>query len=47
MALGKQLIVLHPPEFSHALKEIDGAAQAVAETLEQVVEILKYVIAQR
>ena len=29
-ALGKQLIVLHPPEFTHALKEIDGAAQAVA-----------------
>ena len=42
-ALGKQLIVIHPPEFTHALKELDGAAQAVAETPEQVVEILKYV----
>jgi YtoQ family protein len=42
-ALGKQLIVVHPPEFTHALKEIDGAAQAVAETPEQVVEILEYV----
>ena len=42
-ALGKQLIVIHPPEFTHALKELDGAAQAVAETSEQVVEILKYV----
>jgi len=42
-ALGKQLIVLHPPEFTHALKELDGAAQAVAETPEQVVKILEYV----
>jgi len=42
-ALGKQLIVLHPPEFTHALKEVDAAAQAVAETPEQVVEILEYV----
>ncbi len=42
-ALGKQLIVIHPPEFNHALKELDGAAQAVAETPEQVVKILEYV----
>lgn len=42
-ALGKQLIVLHPPEFTHALKEVDAAAQAVAETPEQVLEILEYV----
>ena len=43
VALGKQLIVIHPPEFTHALKEVDGAAHAVAETPDQVVEILKYV----
>ena len=42
-ALGKQIIVIHPPEFTHALKELDAAANAVAETSEQVVEILKYV----
>jgi YtoQ family protein len=42
-ALGTPIIVIHPPEFTHALKEVDGAAQAVAETPEQVVEILKYV----
>ena len=42
-ALGKQLIVIHPPEFTHALKELDGAAQAVAETPDQVVKILEYV----
>jgi YtoQ family protein len=43
-ALGKSLIVLHPPEHAHALKEVDAAAQAVAETPEQVVAILDYVI---
>ncbi|MET0012808.1 MAG: YtoQ family protein [Sedimenticola sp.] len=41
-ALGKSIIVLHEPDLTHALKEVDGAAQAVAETPEQVVEILKY-----
>ena len=43
VALGKQLIVVHPPEFTHALKELDAAAQAVAETPDQVVKILEYV----
>lgn len=43
-ALGKPLIILHPPEHTHALKEVDAAAQAVAETPEQVVRILRYVI---
>ncbi len=41
-ALGTPLIVIHPEEFTHALKEIDGAAQAVCEASAQVVEILKY-----
>ncbi|NIP76425.1 MAG: YtoQ family protein [Xanthomonadales bacterium] len=43
-ALGKPLIILHLPEHAHALKEVDAAAEAVAETPEQVVEILDYVI---
>lgn len=43
-ALGKSLIVVHDPSLTHPLKEIDGAALAVAETSEQVAEILKYVI---
>ena len=43
-ALGKPLIVLHPQEHTHALKEVDGAALAVAETPEQVVDLLRYVI---
>ena len=42
-ALGTPLIVVHPPDFTHALKEVDGTALAVAERPEQVVEILKYV----
>ena len=41
-ALGKSLIVLHGPDHQHALKEVDEAAQAVAERPEQVVEILDY-----
>jgi len=43
-ALGKSLIVLHPPEHQHALKEVDAAALAVAERPEQVVDILRYVL---
>ncbi len=43
-ALGKPLIVLHPPEHQHALKEVDAAALAVAEEPEQVVQILDYAI---
>jgi YtoQ family protein len=42
-ALGKPLIVLHDPDLTHALKEVAAAAQAVASTPEQVVEILRYV----
>ena len=43
-ALGKALIVLSPPEHQHALKEVHGAALAVAEEPRQVVEILDYVL---
>ena len=43
-ALGKSLIVLHGPDHQHALKEVDAAALAVAETPEQVVAMLRYVL---
>lgn len=46
-ALGKKLIVIHPEEHGHALKEIDAAALAVAESATQVVEILKYVMMKK
>jgi len=45
-ALGKSIITLHDPELTHALKEVDGAANAVCETPEQVVAILEYVMTQ-
>ena len=43
-ALGKSIITLHDASLTHPLKEVDGAAMAVAERPEQIVEILKYVI---
>lgn len=43
-ALGKPLVILHGEELTHALKEVDAAALAVAQRPEQVVEILTYVI---
>ena len=43
-ALGKPLITLHDPNLTHPLKEVDGAALAVAQTPEQVVKLLSYVI---
>ena len=45
-ALGKPIVTLHDGELTHALKEVDRAAMAVAETPEQVVEILRYAIAK-
>jgi YtoQ family protein len=46
-ALGKPLITLHDPALTHALKEVDGAALAVAQTPAQVVALLAYVIEGR
>ncbi|MGJ8618073.1 MAG: YtoQ family protein [Sulfitobacter sp.] len=43
-ALGKSLIILHGPDHQHPLKEVDAAALAVAETPQQVVQILSYVL---
>ena len=43
-ALGTPLVIVHPPDFDHALKEVDAAAQAVAREPEQVVDLLRYVI---
>ena len=43
-ALGKSLIILHGADHQHALKEVDAAALAVAETPQQVVQILQYVL---
>ena len=43
-ALGKPVITLHDEALTHALKEVDGAALAVAQTPEQVVRMLAYAI---
>ena len=43
VAQGTPLITLHGDDLNHALKDLDAAAQAVAETPEQVVDILAYV----
>ncbi|WP_428353003.1 YtoQ family protein [Methyloprofundus sp.] len=41
--LGIPVIVMHAPELTHPLKEVDAAALAVTETPQQVVEILEYI----
>ena len=43
-ALDKKLIVIHPEEFIHALKEIDAAASAVVRSEGQVIDILKHLV---
>jgi len=43
-ALNTPLIVMHDEALTHPLKEVDGAALAVAQTPEQIVKILRYVI---
>ncbi|MDP6708947.1 MAG: YtoQ family protein [Alphaproteobacteria bacterium] len=43
-ALGTPIVTLHDPSLTHALKEVDAAALAVAETPAQVVQILSYAI---
>ena len=43
-ALRKSLIVMHAADHQHALKEVDAAALAVVETIDQIVAILRYVL---
>ena len=43
-ALGKPYITLHAEDIIHPLKEVDAAAMAWAQTPEQVVDLLKYVV---
>jgi hypothetical protein len=38
------MIILHDEEHDHPLKEVDAAADAVARTPEQVVEMLTYIL---
>jgi YtoQ family protein len=43
-AQGTPMIILHDEEHDHPLKEVDAAADAVARTPEQVVEMLVYIL---
>lgn len=43
VAKGKKLIVIHAPEHTHPLKEIDAQALASATDQQQVLDILEYV----
>ena len=43
-ALGKPYVTLHDEDIIHPLKEVDAAATAWAQTPDEVVAILKYVI---
>lgn len=43
-ALGKPYITLHAADIIHPLKEVDASALAWAQTNEQVVETLRYVL---
>ena len=45
-ALGTPVITLHDDGLSHALKEVDAAAMAVVATVEQVAQILRYVLSE-
>jgi YtoQ family protein len=46
-ASGTPYITLHDDGIVHALKEVDAAAMAWATTPEQIVDILKYVVARK
>ena len=43
-ALGKPYITLHDENIIHPLKEVDAAAMAWAQTPQQVVDVLRYVV---
>ncbi|CCE22322.1 YtoQ family protein [Methylotuvimicrobium alcaliphilum] len=46
IGMGIPIVVMHDPELTHALKEIDAAALAVTQDSLQVIEILKYISQQ-
>lgn len=46
-ALGKPYITLHDDTIVHALKEVDAAALAWAQTTDQVVDLLRYITSQQ
>jgi len=45
-AMGKPFVTLHAEDIIHPLKEVDAAAMAWTTSVDQVVDILKYVLRQ-
>ena len=43
-AMNKSLIIMHGSSTQHALKEVDAAANAVVESPEQAIRVLKYIM---
>jgi YtoQ family protein len=46
-ALGIPIITLHDEDLTHPLKEVDAAAQATAETPEQIIKLFQYLLADQ
>ena len=46
-ALGKPYVTLHDKSIIHPLKEVNSSAQAWAESPEQIIEILQYLLCQK
>ena len=45
-AMGKPYITLHSEDIVHPLKEVDASAMAWAQTPEQIIDILKYIMSK-
>jgi len=45
-AMGKPFVTLHAEDIIHPLKEVDAAAMAWATSVDQIVDILKYLVRQ-
>jgi YtoQ family protein len=43
VAMGKPVILIRPPEHTHALKELSNRAQVTVETVDQALEALAYI----
>lgn len=47
VALGKPLILVRPQELHHPLKELSRKANVTVESVEQVIEVLAYIFAEK
>jgi len=47
VAVSKPYLVIHPEGFTHALKEVDSGAFAVAENEDQAIDVIAYLSTQK